>query len=64
MDSELVVKQMQGKYKIKEPTLQILAKEVVALIGSFEAVTFTHVRRELNKEADRLVNEAIDESLS
>ena len=63
MDSELVVKQMQGKYKIKEPALQLLAKEVFVLLGSFESVVFTHVRREFNKDADRLVNEAIDAAL-
>ncbi len=63
MDSELVVKQMQGKYKIKEPTLQGLAKQVFALQNKFKTVTFTHVRREFNKEADKLVNEAIDTAL-
>ncbi len=63
MDSELVVKQMQGKYKIKEPTLQELAKQVFALQNKFKTVTFTHVRREFNKEADKLVNEAIDAAL-
>ncbi|MCC7356664.1 MAG: ribonuclease HI family protein [Candidatus Doudnabacteria bacterium] len=60
MDSELIVKQMLGQYKIKEPTLQQLAGEVIKLRNNFEKVSFTHVRRELNKEADLLVNEAID----
>lgn len=64
MDSELVVKQMQGKYKIKEPTLQQLAKKVFELQNSFSSINFTHVRREFNKEADALVNEAIDEALA
>lgn len=63
MDSELVVKQMQGKYKIKEPGLQVLAGEVFKLIKYFKSVRFTHVRRELNKEADKLVNQAIDEAI-
>lgn len=63
MDSELVVRQMQGRYKIKEPTLQKLAQRVILLLKQFESATFTHVRREFNKEADRLVNEAIDEAL-
>lgn len=60
MDSELIVKQMLGQYKIKEPTLQQLAGEVIKLRNNFEKVSFTHVRRELNKEADLLVNQAID----
>ncbi len=60
MDSELIVKQMLGQYKIKEPTLQQLAGEVIRLKNNFSLVTFTHVRREYNKEADLLVNQAID----
>lgn len=60
MDSELIVKQMQGLYKIKEPTLQKLATEVIKLKNLFSSVNFTHVRREFNKEADALVNQAID----
>jgi ribonuclease HI len=60
MDSELIVKQMLGQYKIKEPTLQQLASEVFKLRNNFQTVQFTHVRREYNKEADLLVNQAID----
>ena len=60
MDSELVVKQMKGLYKIKEPGLQLLAGEVFKLIKNFHSINFNHVRREFNKEADKLVNEAID----
>jgi ribonuclease HI len=63
MDSELIVKQMQGSYKIKEPSLQKLAQQVIKLKNSFQSVRFIHVRREFNKDADRLVNEAIDEGL-
>ncbi|HYV33582.1 MAG TPA: ribonuclease HI family protein [Candidatus Limnocylindria bacterium] len=63
MDSELVVRQMQGKYKIKEPTLQLLAKDVIELMNKFKNVGFHHVARELNKEADKLVNIAIDEAV-
>lgn len=62
MDSELIVKQMQGQYKIKEPNLKILATEVLKLIKNFHQVHFRHVPREQNKEADKLVNEAIDEA--
>ena len=63
MDSELIVRQMQGKYKIKEPTLKILAGEVFKLLHNFETADFHHIPRELNKEADKLVNEAIDEKI-
>ncbi len=62
MDSELVVRQMQGKYKIKEPSLKILAQEVFKLTNNFKNVNFNHILREKNKPADILVNEAIDES--
>jgi ribonuclease HI len=64
MDSELIVKQMNGQYKIKEPTLQELAGIVLKLRNKFQNVTFTHVRREFNKEADLLVNQAIDSRLN
>ncbi len=60
MDSELIVRQMQGRYKIKEPTLKLLAADVLKLKNHFKNVTFNHVPREKNKEADKLVNEAID----
>lgn len=60
MDSELIVKQMLGQYKIKEPTLQQLATEVFRLQKNFSEVKFIHVRRELNKDADFMVNQAID----
>ncbi len=63
MDSELIVKQMQGLYKIKEPTLQELAGKVIKLKSGFTSVTFTHVRREYNKDADRMVNQALDAEL-
>lgn len=60
MDSELIVKQMQGLYKIKEPSLQELAQKVLSLRRHFQSVVFTHVRRELNKDADAEVNKALD----
>jgi len=63
MDSELIVKQMQGVYKIKEPTLQGLAKEAMMLLKNFKSYNFVHVRREFNKEADSMVNQAIDAAL-
>lgn len=60
LDSELVVKQMQGKYKIKEPGLQLLAAEALKLTSKFKKIEFKHVRREQNADADKLVNQALD----
>lgn len=60
MDSELIVKQMQGVYKIKQPALQELATKVLSLLKKFKSYSFVHVRREFNKEADALVNQALD----
>jgi ribonuclease HI len=60
LDSELVVKQLQGLYKIKEETLKPLASKVLALSNKFKTVTYTHIPREKNVAADKLVNLAID----
>ena len=61
-DSELLVKQMRGEYKVKHPGLQPLAARARLLIMELDRVTFEHVRRERNVEADRLSNIAMDES--
>jgi probable phosphoglycerate mutase len=61
MDSKLVVEQMAGRWKVKHPDMQVLAKEAAALIRQLPAVTFTHIRRELNGHADRLANQAMDD---
>jgi ribonuclease HI len=61
-DSELLVKQMTGVYRVKHPGLQPLFEEAKSLIRALGRVRFEHVRRELNKEADRLANEAMDEA--
>lgn len=63
MDSELIVKQMTGEYKIKQPHLQELAGRVEALLREFDKYEFKHVLRAYNKEADKMVNEAIDKAL-
>lgn len=60
LDSELVVKQLQGVYKIKEPQLARLAVEVKAVAEKFARVEYVHVPREQNKFADRLVNLVLD----
>ena len=59
-DSELLVKQMRGEYRVKNAGLLPLVEEARALIRRIGAVKFEHVRRELNKDADRLANEAMD----
>jgi probable phosphoglycerate mutase len=60
MDSKLVVEQMKGNYKIKHPNLKPLALGVKNLLPKFKQVTFTHIPREKNKDADRLANKAMD----
>ncbi len=61
MDSELIVKQMHGHYKVKNPTLKEKHTRVKMLIAeSFPRITFTHIRREENGEADQLANDAMD----
>lgn len=62
-DSELVVKQMNGEYKIKEEELQKLFIEIWNLKTDFGKVTFHHISREENKLADKMVNKALDERL-
>lgn len=60
LDSELVVKQMRREYKVKEPTLQKLWLQVYNTATQFKKVTYRHVLRAQNKEADAEVNKAID----
>jgi ribonuclease HI len=60
-DSELLVRQMQGKYKVKEPKLREFVQEARGIIAraGFQC-RFIHVTRERNKEADQLANRGID----
>ena len=61
MDSELVVKQMKGLYKVKHPNLKPLFLEAKELIAEhFEDISYVHVPREKNKLADALANQAMD----
>lgn len=60
MDSMLVVKQMTGEWKLKHPGLKPLAQRVGELVRLFKSVSFEHVYRDFNKDADRLANEAMD----
>jgi ribonuclease HI len=59
-DSELLVKQMLGEYRIRNEALRALADEAEALARKLRRVDYTAVRREHNELADRLVNEALD----
>jgi ribonuclease HI len=59
-DSELVVRQVEGRYKVKDATMKELHAEVKRALSDFESWSIRHVRREQNADADRLVNEALD----
>jgi ribonuclease HI len=59
-DSELMVKQMRGEYKVKNEALRDLSVRAAGLARTIGNVTYTAVRREHNELADRLVNEALD----
>lgn len=59
-DSELLVRQLNGEYKIEDENLQPLWLEIWNLKLDFKKVVFKHIPREKNKEADRMVNEALD----
>jgi ribonuclease HI len=60
MDSELVVKQLTGEYRVKDSALAVLKHEVDVLLRAFRSVRVRHVRREQNRDTDRLANEALD----
>ena len=59
-DSELVVRQVEGRYKVKDATMKELHAEVKRALSDFDSWSIRHVRREQNADADRLVNEALD----
>ena len=61
LDSELVVKQLKGEYKVKHPDLKPLFEQAKSLISQIKNVSFKHIPRELNKQADRLANQAMDQ---
>ena len=63
MDSELAVRQLNGEYRVKNPELAKLFLQIHNLKTHFRKVSFTHVRREQNKDADALVNKTIDAGL-
>jgi ribonuclease HI len=59
-DSELLIKQLKGEYRVRAPGLRPLFRQARALLERFQAVELVHVRREQNSEADRLANQGID----
>jgi ribonuclease HI len=59
-DSQLIVRQVQGEYRVKDETLRGLNTQVTAALDGFESWSIRDVRRDENAEADRLVNEALD----
>jgi ribonuclease HI len=59
-DSELIVRQVKGEYKVKDATMRELHGEVKRALRPFDSWSIRHVRRELNTEADRLVNAVLD----
>ena len=62
LDSQLVQRQMSDEYRIKDNTLKTLYVDIHNLRFDFKSVSFVHIPREKNKEADRLVNEALDKA--
>ena len=58
-DSQLIIFQAQGKWKVKNENLQKYNKEVCNLVSQFEFIAMRHIRRELNKDADRITNEVV-----
>jgi ribonuclease HI len=58
-DSELVVEQLNGRYKVKKASLRSLYQEVVRLTGALKTFSISYIPRERNKEADRLANKAL-----
>jgi len=62
-DSELLVRQLNGVYRVKDEKLKILYQKALALLRRLEAYGIAHVPREFNKLADRLANRAIDDAL-
>lgn len=63
-DSELLVRQIEGRYRVKSPGLQPLHREAQGLLARFERSRVAHVPRERNREADALANRAVDERAS
>lgn len=64
MDSELVIKQLTGQYRVKEPRMQTFYKAAKELEKKFKSVKYAHIPRSQNKLADQLVNQTLDSMVS
>jgi ribonuclease HI len=62
-DSELIVRQLNGQYRVRDAKLQMLFERARSLLRQFDRYTIVHVRREANKAADKLANRGIDDAL-
>lgn len=62
-DSELMIRQLGGRYQVKSPSLRPLYEEALKLLNEFERVKLVHVPREMNRAADEMSNRAIDERM-
>lgn len=62
-DSELMIRQLGGRYQVKSPTLRPLYEQVLKLLNEFERVKLVHVPREMNRAADEMSNRAIEERM-
>ena len=61
-DSQLLVRQLNGEYRVKDDKLKVLYQRALALLRQFDSYRILHVYREMNKIADRLANRGIDEA--
>jgi ribonuclease HI len=61
-DSELLVRQLNGQYRVKDEKLKVLFQRAMTLLRQFDSYRIPHVRREMNKLADRLANQGIDDA--
>jgi ribonuclease HI len=61
-DSELLVRQLNGQYRVKDENLKVLFRRAMSLLRQFDSYRILHVRREMNKLADRLANQGIDDA--
>jgi ribonuclease HI len=63
-DSRLLIEQLSGRFRVKNPTLIRLHEDARTLLGRFDRVALEHVPREMNRKADRLANQGVDEWLA
>jgi len=62
-DSELMIRQLGGRYQVKSPSLRPLYEEALKLLNEFERVKLVHVPREMNRAADEMSTRAIEERM-